>query len=373
VAKDNIKVLSINTQPDSTSPLTYDYKWEITDTYKGVDGYVDTKKIEITFSDSNDDGIVDDPTIFDQLVAPTVNPLTKFVVLAKYSIDTGKDDYKLFDNSQRTVTILKNQDNITPTIGNYYYFIDSGTVQIYTTSGYQVSQDYKVYVGRRDIKFQYIHNASYESRIDPSKTNIMDIFVLTKQYDINYRQWLLGSIPNQPLAPSTDYLYSLLSPSLNLIKSISDEIVYHPVKYKILFGNLASGDVQATFKIVKNSNVVVSDNDIKTRVLSALNQFFALDNFDFGDSFYFSELLTYVMNSLTPNIVNFLIVPKEGNLSFGSLFEIPCESDQIFINGATINDIEIITAVTASQLQSTGAISATSTTINSQSITSGNY
>ena len=79
------------------------------------------------------------------------------------------------------------------------------------------------------------------------------------------------------------------------------------------------------------------------------------------------------MNALTPNIVNFLIVPKEGDLTFGSLFEIPCENDQIFINGASINDIEIISAVTASQLQSAGSISALSSNLNSQNITSGNY
>jgi hypothetical protein len=374
VVKDNIKVLGINTQPNSSLPFTYDHKWEITDSYKGVDGYVDTKKIEVTFSDTNDDGIVDDPTLFDELVAPSTTDTTKYIVLEKYTIDTGKEDYRLFDNSNSTVKIYPTQSGYSGSVGQYFYFIDSNTVQkLVSASTLVITQDYKVFPGRRNIKFQYIHNANYEARIDPGKTNLMDIYVLTTQYDVSYRQWLLGSLATEPLPPSTDYLYNTLSPSLNLIKSISDEIVYHPVKYKILFGSYATSDVQATFKVVKNTNVVVSDNDVKTRVLAAINQFFALDNFDFGDSFYFSELLAYVMNALTPNIVNFLIVPKEGDLTFGSLFEIPCETDQIFINGATINDIEIISAVTASQLQSAGSISALSTNLNSQSITSGNY
>jgi hypothetical protein len=69
------------------------------------------------------------------------------------------------------------------------------------------------------------------------------------------------------------------------------------------------------FKVVKNAEVVISDNDIKTRVLVAINNFFALDNWNFGDNFYFTELSTYVMNQLAPNIVNFVIVPKQSELS----------------------------------------------------------
>ena len=34
------------------------------------------------------------------------------------------------------------------------------------------------------------------------------------------------------------------------IKSLSDEIIYHPVKYKVLFGSKADTDLQGTFKVV---------------------------------------------------------------------------------------------------------------------------
>jgi hypothetical protein len=63
----------------------------------------------------------------------------------------------------------------------------------------------------------------------------MDVYVLTKNYDIQFRQWLSGSRTYEPLPPSSDALFLSLSPSLNLIKSISDDIIYHPVKYKVLF------------------------------------------------------------------------------------------------------------------------------------------
>ena len=34
----------------------------------------------------------------------------------------------------------------------------------------------------------------YETRIDPGVSNIIDIFVLTKSYDTQFRQWLAGKI-----------------------------------------------------------------------------------------------------------------------------------------------------------------------------------
>ena len=370
VVKDNIKVLSINTQPDNTIPFTYDRIWEISNEYIGIDGYVDTKKIEITFSDTNDDGIVDDPTLFEEIVQPDVNPTDKYVVLELYSIEQGQEDYRWMDNSNNTVIVLATQP-VSGVEGQYYYFIDTDVVKKYsTTLGFVVSLDYKVYEGRSNIKFQYIHNADYESRIDPGLTNLIDVFILTKDYDKVFREWLDGTRVVEPLAPSSDFLYNLLSSDLNKIKTISDEIIYHPVKYKVLFGNKASIDVQAAFKIVKNSEIVISDNDVKSKVLSAINEFFALENWDFGGNFYFTELSTYVMNRLAPNIVNFIIVPKQANLTFGSLYEIRAEKDQIFINGATVNDIEIISAITASKIKSSGSITSTSTTISQQTITS---
>ena len=372
VEKDNIKVLSINTVPDATTPFTYDRDWEITEEYIGLDGYVDTKKIQISFSDTDDDSVVDNPDIFLEIVSPLTNPTSKYVVQELYVIEQQQEDYRWIDNSNDIVIIL-NTEPVNGVDGQYYYFIDTDVVKVYssTTGTFTPSLNYKVYVGRSNLKFQYIHNADYESRIDPGLTNLVDIFVLTKQYDRQYREWLTGSRAVQPLPPSSDALYNLLSPDLNKIKSISDEIVYHPAKYKVLFGPTSTIDVQATFKVVKNSEIVISDNDVKSRVLSAINEFFSIENWEFGDNFYFSELLTYVMNRTAPNIVNFLVVPKKSDLTFGSLYEIRSEKDQIFINGATIDDIEIISAVTASKLKSSGNITIAETTTSQQSITSG--
>ena len=375
VVKDLITVLSINTAPGSTSAFTKDYVWDVISEYAGIDGYIDGKKIIISFADSDSNGAVDDPEEFVRVIGST----TQYIVQEKYLISAGQEDYRYIDNSSEIVKILATESLVGSktqyVAGQYFYFVDTKVVKKLnaTRDTLVPSLDYKVYAGRSGLKFQYTHSADYESRIDPGASNIMDVFVLTKTYDTTFRQWLSGAEIDKPLPPSSDELYNTLAPSLNLIKSISDEVVYHPVNYKILFGSTASENLQAAFKVTKTPGQVVSDNDIKSRVIYAINQFFALENWDFGDTFYFTELSAYVMNQLAPDIANFVIVPRQSGLNFGSLFEIKSASDQLFVNGATVDDIEIITGITSSNIKSVSETTTDSTVTSQQSITSSQY
>jgi hypothetical protein len=377
VVKDSINVLSINTKPDSVQSFTLDYKWEIISPYIGLDGYIDNKKIVVTFADTDDNGVVDDPELFLKIVDPATSPTSKYIVQEKYSISLGQEDYRYIDNSNNIVKVVLNETAIGPignyTNGQYFYIVDTDTVKQLNNQILTVTLDYKVYQGRDEIKFQYIHNSNYESRIDPSLSNIIDIFVLTKGYDTIFRQWLAGVISDKPLPPSSDELYNILSPDLNLIKSISDEIVYHPVSYSILFGQSADTNLQASFKVTKAQGQVISDNDVKSKIIVAINEFFALENWDFGDTFYFTELSTYVMNQLAPNISNFVIVPRQSGLNFGSLFEIKSASDQLFINGATVDDIEIISGITSTSIKSVSGTAVDTTSSAQQTVTSSTY
>lgn len=391
IVKDIVKVLPINTQPNLTIPFTISQDWDIVSGYKGLDGYVDMKKIVVSFADSDNNGIVDDPDLFLNIVAPPAVGETnlttlasKYIILEKYTITAGQEDYR-YSNAIRTgiVKIRPTRPNtiIDPATGQsyangqYVYFIDTDTMtKVNTTlSTFVSSLDYKAYVGRDLLRFQYDHSADYTSRIDPGTSNIIDTFVLTKTYDVNFRQWLSGANVSKPLPPGSDELYDILAPSLNLIKSISDEVVYHPVTYKILFGSTADPELQASFKVIKNQDQVVSDNDVKARIITAINQFFTLDNWDFGDTFYFSELASYVMAQLAPDISSFVIVPRFGGLSFGNLFEIKSASDELFINGATVADIEIVTGITQSSIKALPGTASNSSVLAQQTITSSTY
>jgi hypothetical protein len=78
------------------------------------------------------------------------------------------------------------------------------------------------------------------------------------------------------------------------------------------------------------------------------------------------------MNELAPDITNFVIVPLQSDLYFGSLFQIACPSNQVFINGATVNNIEIISGITGSNIRTVTGSALNSVTSN-QNITSANY
>ena len=376
---DSINVLSVNTQPGLAIPFTFDQKFKITDQFIGLDGYVDTKKIVLTFSDKDNTGIVQDPDTFNNIVVPatTFSLSANYIVLEKYTVEAGQDDYRYVTNSDSKVIVLPTQPASLAQYndGQYFYIIDADTVATYnaTTSELIPSLKYKVFLGRDNLKFQYTHNASDTHRIDPGISNIMDVFVLTNSYDLIFRQWLNDVITDKPLPPSSDELNNTFSPKLNLIKTISDEIIYHPVKYKVLFGAKAEKNLQAQFKVVVNKTVVLSDNDIKTQILSAINNFFALGNWEFGDTFYFTEMASYVTAQVSPAIVNFVIVPSSSSLSFGGLFEITAGPDEIFISGATIANIDIVTSMTSTTINSLGNITLKSNAIAVQALTSSAY
>lgn len=360
--KDKISILNINRKPDSLVPFTQDYLWTISDAYRDKDGYVDSRKIQIEFFDSDDDGVSDDPDLFEQIVNEDVNSASKFVFQKKYITTDGVEDFKYFDNSNGTIIVRSNEAAIgSPSSyneGQIFYLIEEGLFKVLNVANNNttVTVDYKAFVGRSGLKFHYVHVADSNYRIDPSSTNIIDTYLLTKGYDSEFRKWLASDTASKPLPPSSDILFRNYGAEINKIKSISDEVVYHPVKYKVLFGSKAREDLQVTFKIVKNPGLTVNNNEIKSKVIEAINRFFSIEYWNFGDTFYFSELSAYVMNSLSPELVSIVMVPKQSGQGFGSLFEIKSESDEIFISAATVADVEIIDEITATNLKALGNV-----------------
>jgi len=350
VIKDKITVLSINLSNAST-PLDHDYIWQIDDSIVEVDGYVDPQRVKISFYDYTGTGQILDPDSFTNIVGSQFVYFKRVGSTARFALTS--DDILPFLNENSVTSEYKIDGQL------FYFYSPSLNVVKYWSKAYQKFIYTDQYIGRSgcsNIKFHYEHNSGEERRIDPSKSNIIDIYMLTTSYDNDVRSWLLGNVSSEPLPPTSQNLEQNYLPSLSPIKSISDEIVFHPVRYKILFGANANINLQAKFKAVKNPDRITNDNDLKTRILLGINDFFALENWDFGQSFHFGELSTYIMNLLTPDITNFVIVPVTDNNSFGSLYELTCLSNEIFISGAKISDIEIIDAITASQLKSSSIV-----------------
>ena len=342
--------------------LEKDFVWQIDSAVVEPDGYVEPKKVLVSLFDANDDGQLDDPDSFKNIVdAESLNTQTGF-----------KDKFVYFKKSadELTYSLLTESVKAYPNVdavpvperinGRLYYFYDTDVdvVVRYSSSEVNFVLEPLIYAkpGRSGLKFQYVHNSGEDRRIDPSKTNIIDVYLLTKTYDTEYRLWLASSTGLEPLPQTPQSLEENYASSLEPIKSISDELIFHPAKYRVLFGAKAAPQLQAVFKAVRNPARSVSETDIKTRIITAINEFFKVENWDFGQTFNFSELATYVMNKMTPDITNFVIVPQMDN-SFGSLYQITSQSDEIFVNGATVNDIKVIDSLTTAELKAVNVTS----------------
>jgi hypothetical protein len=366
--KDQIRVLGINPLPSDPMPLKQDLIFEISDSIKYEDGYQSAEEIQIAFADRDDDGVIDNPDAFEQIVGSDQD--LKYIFFTETVDSFGNIVYNYFDNTQDTILIYQteNQININEfEDGQLIYFYDSAEDRVkrvdIAASLLILEPSYKANNGRAGLKFQYIHNANVDRRIDPSVSNIMDVYLLTKSYDTQFRKYLSGGLATQPIAPNSDSLRISFGSALAEIKSISDEIIYHPVNYKVLFGQTADAALQVQIKVVKNSGRTINDNDLKVRIITAINTFFDVANWDFGDRFYLGELITYITNSVTPDLSNLVIVPRQPTQTFGSLFEIQSANDEIFVSGATVDDIVIVSAISASEIRvnTTAVVNSSST------------
>ena len=176
------------------------------------------------------------------------------------------------------------------------------------------------------------------------------MYVLNTAYDTLYRNWLTTGKGTEPQAP-TSYELSKQFININNKKAMSDSVIYKPVTYKPLFGPQASDELSARFRVIKLPNVTVTDNDIKTQCVTAINEFFAVNNWDFGETFYFTELAAYVHKKLVGLISSFVIVPQGTGSVFGDLFQITPEADEMFIPDVSLTDIDIILNITDANIR----------------------
>ena len=200
------------------------------------------------------------------------------------------------------------------------------------------------------LRFEWKHIAAENQVVDPSFTNIIDVYVLSRYYDTEFRNWLKTDRGPEPQAP-TSYELTRQFANVNDKKAISDSIVYKPVKYRTLFGPKAAATLQAKFNVIKVPGANITDNEVKTRVVEAVQDFFAVSNWDFGETFYFTELASYVHKSLNGYISSFVIVPQNADSVFGDLFQITPQSDEMFIPDVSLSDINIVLNITETNIK----------------------
>ena len=212
------------------------------------------------------------------------------------------------------------------------------------SSQYVIKEDARV-----SLAFQWKHYAPDDNRIDPSKTNLMDMYVLTTTYRDAVDLWVKVQNGDFPKPPTSTELKDMFSEVETKIV-VSDSTIWHSARYLPLFGKAAEDNYRASFKVVRAPNTLLSNDEIRQKVIELINDFFNVDNWNFGESFFFTELCTYVHRNMQTDISTIVIVPSNPNSKFGELFEIPCESDQLFVSAASVSDVVIVNSLSQTNI-----------------------
>jgi hypothetical protein len=372
VISDFVNILKTNSKPDNNTPLEGDTRVRIIGQPVESDGYVDDFQVIVGFEDNDADGVPDNPDFFNDIVAPGVNSNLKLVFLQQ-TVD--------FDNLQRYLLVEEGVVNseyptqaaielVKAEYANgqvfYAYNPTSATSNINYSAGlfYQLTLNndltrtvdpvtgWIARVGRQDLYFQYRHNSPLTSRLDPGTTNIIDIYIVTLSYYVAYQNWIkdsTGTVP-EPTPPTLDELTTEYA-GLQDYKMISDNMILNTVQFKPLFGAKASAELRAVIKVIPAAGTTTSTSEIKNLVVANMDAYFSLDKWDFGATFYFSELAAYIHSQIGSIVSSVVLVPLNPQKSFGDLYEIRSAPNQIFVNAATVNDIQVIQALTSTNIR----------------------
>jgi hypothetical protein len=361
VIKDFVNMLAVNTRPDSTLPLPGDIPVTITGQPVESDGYVDDFQVLVGFRDSDNDGVPDDPDFFEEIVAPGINSNQKYVFLEQ-TVD--------FDNLQRYILAEPGRVNsdyatLNDIEAEKFQWTPGQIFYAYTENNfYQLSREvtgalvltlvtgWIARTGRQGLYYQYRHNSPLTNRIDPGTTNIIDLYVVTQEYYTSYQNWLRDTTNTviEPEQPSIDDLNTAYQ-NLQDYKMISDNIVLNSVTFKPLFGAKSQATLRATIKVIRAQGSTASTSEIKSSVIAQMNSYFSIDKWNFGDTFYFSELAAFLHRQLGTIISSVVLVPLDPEKSFGDLYEIRSQPNEIFANAATVDNIDVIEALTSTNLR----------------------
>ena len=366
IIQDFINMLGINPQYNSNNPIGRDTKVNILGQTIESDGYINDFQVEVAATDVNNRELILNPDFFSDITGFVTGGANIGVYVF---FETVEDAISLTrEYIIPTTDVIYQYGTITQVevvkydypLGQLFYaytenkFYKSVQDQTVTTPFYVMTEQpqYSMKPGRQGLSFQYRHNSNNTTRIDPVTTNIIDLYVVTQAYYTAYTNWITdttNTIP-EPDRPTISELSTEYSQVQNF-KMLSDAVIVNSVVFKPLFGPKAARALRATIKVIKASNTNASDSEIRSAVLSAMNTYFNVNNWNFGDTFYFSELSAYLHAECGELISSAVLVPNDPSQPFGDLYEIKCMPYEIFVNGATANDVLVIPALTPAELQ----------------------
>jgi len=367
IIQDFINVLGINTVFNTTTALGADTKVNILGQTVESDGYVNDFQVEVAATDVNNGQLILDPDFFNDITGYVNNgtntgvyvffrTITDPVNLTRQLIVPSSDIVYTY-GTKNQIEIVKYEFPVgqlfyATTDNKFYKSVQDPTI---TTPNYIMTEqvEYSVKAGRQGLDYQYRHNANNTTRIDPATTNIVDLYIVTQAYYTAFNNYIKDTTntikkPDQPTLNELNTAYPLVQD----YKMLSDSVILNSVTFKPLFGEKADESLRATIKVVKSQTTNASNSEIRSSVLAAMDSYFDINNWNFGDTFFFSELSAYLHEQIGELVSSVILVSNDPEKLFGDLYEIKCRPYEIFVNAATTNDIVIVPALTPATMQS---------------------
>lgn len=335
------------------------------DVIRHADGYVNKNGLAILPVDSDLDGVFDEPFVFkDMVIQDNHTDLVLWRKIQEFGFDvldpineTTKPKGTYGNSAQSGISVGDSFDPTLVSVGDVHYdsFTKKWLIADGTTTKWIEAPDqsiYRVRVGRDRLKFVWTHYAPEANRIDPSKSNIMNVYVLTSGYNDAYRNWIdQGGVATDMPIPETSEQLRIQYADYEDFKPMSDAVIYYPARFKPLFGNQAAPELQAVFKVIQTKGSQMSESDLKLRILAVIKEYFNVSRWEFGEKFYFTELVAYVHSKLSPDLQSMVIVPRGNAEAFGRMFQVRAEPDELFISAAAPSDIEMVPFFTDEEIR----------------------
>lgn len=209
---------------------------------------------------------------------------------------------------------------------------------------------YKREYGRYPLNFAWFYTTPRFHLVDPAASNIIDIFLITTGYYQGIIRWLENKTDVKPDEPTPLDLRTAYN---NLLQNsmISDTVILHPGKFKILFGTRAMPELRSTLKVIRPVNNDLTDNEVKVKIVNVMRKYFSIEDWDFGSTFFFTEMAASIHAELGPEINSIVLVPTFSTNEFGDLFQVQSAEDEILIPDISTENIEIVQSFTPENIR----------------------
>lgn len=330
---DRIVILQANTDSTGTSILTSNQTFgvlgqRLVSQNLPDGGLPDPNALFVLPEDINDDGI-SDGLIVEDLFGPYVDGLDAVI--------------------DQTFVYFKRESTTSAWIPQPYSIEIEALVSIDSARSDE-ERLYKRETGRYPMNFAWLHPTPNLNLIDPAATNIIDMYIITVAYYTELRRFLANRIDDEPTLPSS---YDLRTSYAELLenKMISDTVIMHPGKFKILFGPRANTALQARFNVIRPERTTLTTNEVKIRIVEIIREFFDINYWEFGETFFFTELTATIHSQLGPEIDSIVLVPLLSGAQFGDLFQIQATENELFIPDINTSDIDIVDGFTPTNIR----------------------